>query len=376
MEMISSAYDLAVREGRLNADPRQEAVAARLDVLALQMQARPKGLRAAAARAGRALGLSSPAPGGNGFYLYGGVGRGKTMLMDMFFGLAPVRPNRRVHFHAFMLEVHDFLHRLRQKKAGDISTDDALMACADHVAATARLLCFDEFQVRDVADAMILGRLFTALFDRGVTVVMTSNIPPDELYKDGLNRDRFLPFIALLKQRLDVMHFDGAVDYRLRKIEGRPVYFWPHDADAVRALDAIFTTMADGAAVERREIEIKGRKLVIPRAARDVACFHFSEICEIAAGAGDYLALADQYRFVIVKDVPKLDDGRRDVALRFVTLIDALYDRGRHIALSAAADVTHIYKGAALQVVFDRTVSRLIEMQSQAYREASDDRLA
>lgn len=369
METLTALYDAQVASGGLKPDPRQQAVAAHLDALMAAMPARTSrgGLRAALARLVRKPHRQTT----NGFYLYGGVGRGKTMLMDMFFAHAPVTPKRRIHFHAFMLEVHDHLHRLRQKKSGDISTDDALMAVADHIARTARLLCFDEFQVRDVADAMILGRLFTALFARGVIVVMTSNIPPDELYKDGLNRPLFLPFIDLLKARLDIMHFDGATDYRLQKIEGKPVCFWPHDNDAKRALDEIFAAMADGAPIERREMDIKGHKLVIPKAARDVAYFHFSEICEVAAGAVDYLALAEAYRFIIVADVPRLDDGRRDIALRFVTLIDALYDKHRHIALSAAADVPHIYKGTALQVVFDRTVSRLIEMQSHDYREAA-----
>lgn len=384
MDSLLTAYHAALSAEKIKPDATQQAAIVRLDALAQQLARAPDRRYATGwqklRRAITAKRSKKTAHMPCGFYLYGGVGRGKTMLMDMFYQHVAVTPKRRVHFHAFMLEVHDHLHALRRAREHSgrktMAMDDALMKVADHIAHHARLLCFDEFQVRDVADAMILGRLFTALFDRGVAVVMTSNIPPDELYKDGLQRDRFLPFIALLKQRLDVMRFDGETDYRLARLMGRKVYFTPHDDDAQEQLERIFADMADGEAGAPAEIALKGRSLHIPRAAHGVAMFHFDDICGINASAADYLALAQDYRFVVVTDIPKLNDSKRDVTLRLVMLIDALYDRHRHIALSAAAPADYLYKGEALQVAFDRTVSRLMEMQSQSYRNSEHGMVA
>ena len=367
MDALLSSYEQAIAAGGLKPDAVQHDTLVRLAAFARHLR---KGRRKPVfRRLGNMLGFYHDDGGARGFYLYGGVGRGKTMVMDLFYAHAEVAPKRRVHFHAFMLEVHDFLHDLREK-GRSAGMDDALMACADHIAAGARLLCFDEFQVRDVADAMILGRLFTALFARGVHVVLTSNIAPDDLYADGLQRDRFLPFIALLKQRLQVVHFDGGVDYRLHRLHGQPVYFTPADDDAARELDRVFDALTDGDEGHAADITVKGRKLHVPRAAHGVAMFHFEEICGINASAVDYLALARDYRFVIVADVPKMDDRTRDRALRFVTLVDTLYDHHRYIALSAAVPANHLYRGEALAGVFERTVSRLDEMQSQQYRSA------
>lgn len=360
MNSLLAAYDQAIVDGRLRPDPAQRDGVERLARFADSLAGKP--------RRGLLARLRKPAAETRGFYLYGGVGRGKTMLMDLFFAHAPVAEKRRVHFHAFMLEVHDALHDLRISGQREKGMDDALLKVAAQIAKTTRLLCFDEFQVRDVADAMILGRLFTALFDRGVAVVMTSNIAPDELYLDGLQRDRFLPFIALLKARLTVLRFAGETDYRLRRLQGQPVYFTPHDRDAVAELEKIFAALTDNAAGEPAEIALKGRRLHIPRAAHGVAMFHFDEICGINASAADYLALAKDYRFVIVSDVPVFTDGTRDRALRFVTLVDALYDARRLVALSAAAMPEKLYKGETMQVVFARTASRLNEMQSRQYR--------
>ncbi len=384
MDSLLTAYNAALSAGKIKPDATQQAAIARMDALAQQLARAPDRRHATGWQKLRHV-LSRPrakarAQAACGFYLYGGVGRGKTMLMDLFYHNVAIHPKRRVHFHAFMLEVHDHLHALRrareQSRRQTMAMDDALMKVADHIAHHARLLCFDEFQVRDVADAMILGRLFTALFDRGVAVVMTSNIPPDDLYKDGLQRDRFLPFIALLKQRLEIMRFDGETDYRLARLMGRMVYFTPHDGDAQEQLERIFADMADGDAGAPADIEIKGRKLHIPRAAHGVAMFHFDDICGINASAADYLALARDYRFVIVSDIPKLDDSKRDLTLRLVMLIDALYDQHRHIALSAAAKPDYLYTGEALRVAFDRTVSRLMEMQSQSYRNSEHGMVA
>lgn len=384
MDSLLTAYNAALSAGKIKPDATQQATIARMDALAQQLARAPdrrhatgwqKLRRALAGKRGKQRNA-----GPSGFYLYGGVGRGKTMLMDMFYQHVAIAPKRRVHFHAFMLEVHEHLHALRRAREHSgrdgMAMDDALMKVADHIAHHARLLCFDEFQVRDVADAMILGRLFTALFDRGVAVVMTSNITPDDLYKDGLQRDRFLPFIALLKERLEVMHFGGETDYRLARLMGRMVYFTPHDEDAQQQLDRIFADMADGDAGAPAEIALKGRKLHIPRAAHGVAMFHFDDICGINASAADYLALARDYHFVIVSDIPKLNDSKRDVTLRLVMLIDALYDQHRHIALSAAAKADYLYTGEALSVAFDRTVSRLMEMQSQSYRNSEHGMVA
>lgn len=383
MESMLTAYHAALSAGKIKPDAMQQAAVGRMDALARTLarspdRRRPHGWQRLRQLLTPARKRQAAAP--CGFYLYGGVGRGKTMLMDLFYQHVAISPKRRVHFHAFMLEVHDHLHALRRaredKGRDTMAMDDALMKVADHIAHHARLLCFDEFQVRDVADAMILGRLFTALFDRGVAVVMTSNIPPDELYKDGLQRDRFVPFIELLKHRLEVMRFDGETDYRLARLMGRKVYFTPHDDDAQQQLERIFGDMADGAAGAPAVIDLKGRQLHIPRAAHGVAMFDFDDICAINASAADYLALARDYSFVIVSDIPKLDDSKRDLTLRLVMLIDALYDQHRHIALSAAAQPDYLYKGEALQVAFDRTVSRLMEMQSQGYRNSEHGMVA
>jgi cell division protein ZapE len=367
MTTLSDTYREKLARGDLTADEDQGRA-----LLALEGLCAALGHYVPGEKAGFwPFATKKPAP--RGFYFHGGVGRGKSMVMDMFFAAAPCEKKRRVHFHAFMLEVHDALHALRsaRAKAARESMDGDLLRVAAGIAARATLLCFDEFQVRDVADAMILGRLFTALFDAGVVVVMTSNIPPDDLYADGLQRDRFLPFIALLKRRLTVMPFTGAVDYRLRRLHGDlKVYFWPHDADARAALDRLFRSVADDDAGAPLDITLKGRRLHVPRAAHEVAAFSFGELCEQPKSAMDYLELARRFRVFIVENVPRLDDRRPDALLRFVTLVDTLYDSRARLAVSAAAPPDKLYDGNENTVVFARTVSRLMEMQSREYREA------
>ena len=363
MKNIDALYEEKLAAGELQHDADQARAARELEKL---RQALAKAKSPGLWRKMLGRGAAPTAP--KGYYFHGGVGRGKSMLMDLFFGAVGIRKKRRVHFHAFMLEVHDFLHARRTARSAHDRIDSDLIACADKIAAEARLLCFDEFQVRDVADAMILGRLFTALFERGVVIVMTSNLAPDELYADGLQRDRFLPFIALLKRKLHVFHFSGDTDYRLNRLREGKLYFSPHDAEAARALDKIFKVIADGEEGAPQDIHVKGRVIHVPRAVREVAEFTFAELCEQPKSALDYLELVKRFRVFIVRDVPLLTDQRRDATTRFITLVDALYDHHARLVMSAAAPPGQLYRGEDNAKTFERTVSRLMEMQSREYR--------
>ena len=301
-----------------------------------------------------------------GLYIFGPVGRGKSMLMDIFFATAPIAEKRRVHFHAFMLEVQETLHRWRQEMG---KQDDVIGALADKIAGEATLLCFDEFHVTNIADAMILGRLFEALFERGVVVVATSNWAPDDLYAGGLQRDRFLPFIALIKDKLDVLELDAARDYRLQRIKDMRVYHYPLGDLAARHMREAFDRLSGGAEPRPDTIIVQERRLHVARQAEGVAWFDFEDLCARPLGAADYLAIATHFNTVLIDGVPRLSPDHRDQARRFVTLIDALYEHRTTTIIAAADAPERLYPAGDGSFDFARTVSRLNEMQSVDYLE-------
>lgn len=310
--------------------------------------------------------IAATAP--QGLYLYGSVGRGKSMLMDLFFETAPADRKRRVHFHEFMLEVHQRLHDHRRsgKSKGD-GPDEALPDLARALADEAWLLCFDEFHVTNIVDAMILGRLFTHLFDLGVVVVATSNWPPDMLYKDGLQRELFLPFIALLKEKLDILSLDGPTDYRLDRLKGVPIYHHPLGPTASAALDRAFAALTGGALGEPTHLLVQGRRVEIPHAAKSVARADFRDLCGKPLGAADYLGIATHFHTLLIDNVPIMKDELRNEAKRFMTLIDALYEHKVNVVIAADGPPERLYPEGTHAFEFERTVSRLMEMQSEDY---------
>lgn len=358
-----------IAAGTLTRDPAQLVIAKRLDHLSSELAA------SRAQRKSNALGWlfssrKTEQPPLKGLYLYGGVGRGKTMLMDLFFETVPIQRKRRAHFHEFMADVHERIFRHRQKlKNGETRQADPMPPVAAEILSEARLLCFDEFSVTDIADAMILSRLFGELFSKGCVLVATSNVEPGNLYKDGLNRGLFLPFIDLLKAHANIVPLDTATDYRLAKIEGLPVWSSPLGPEADAELDNAWTLATAGLTVNSAEVAFKGRKIVVPKAAGKCARFSFADLCEKPLGAADYLAILSQYRTIFVEHIPHLGPERRNETKRFIMLIDTIYDHGARLFASAAAapvDLLTAKKGTE-GFEFDRTVSRLIELQSKEY---------
>lgn len=374
--MLISLFDRyaeKARRGDIERDEGQAAVLGKLEELRLSLADAPEPRKALSF--GQFLRPKRTVAAPRGLYIWGGVGRGKTMLMDLFFEEAPVAHKRRIHFHAFMADAHSRIHELRQDelrrgaRGGAGKRDDLIAATADAIAATSSLLCFDEFNVTDIADAMILGRLFAALFARGCVIVATSNVKPRDLYKDGLNRALFLPFIDLMESKMEVLRLDARADFRLEKLQGRVVYYVPPNAKSAAALSEAFKTLTGAAHGAPTTLEVLGRPLAVPEALANVARFPFADLCFAALGPADYLAIARQFHTVIVDSIPILGAAQRNEARRFITLIDALYDQHVKLIASAEAEPAELYRVAEGREAFEfaRTASRLIEMRSTAY---------
>jgi cell division protein ZapE len=361
MTAVGTRYQKLLDGGELTPDEDQRRAILALDRLAADFQqARQQGLWA------RLTGKAASPP--RGIYMWGGVGRGKSMLMDLAFDTIAVKPKRRVHFHEFMLEVHQRLSVERKRESGD-----PIPPLAQAIAKEARLLAFDEMVINNSADAMILSRLFAKLLEAGVTVITTSNRRPGELYKDGLNRELFLPFIALIEKRLDVISLNGPTDYRLERLGGVSTWHVPNGPEATKALSDAFFRLTDYPPGDRKnvpseDIDVQGgRTLHVPKALKGVAVFSFRRLCGEARGAPDYLAIARRYHSVLIVGIPRLGPENRNEAARFVTLIDALYEH--KVKLLAAADAlpAELYRKGDGAFEFERTASRLIEMQSDTY---------
>lgn len=359
MGAVTNLYESAVAAGRVSPDPAQRAVLPALDQVVAALNdgdatSRQGGLlsRLFARRPAEA-----PVSGPQGLYLWGGVGRGKSMLMDMLTEVSPV-PVRRVHFHAFMQEIQSGLNAARQR-----GERDAIRPVAVQVAQQARLLCFDEMQITDIADAMIVGRLFQLLFEKGVVIVTTSNRVPDDLYKNGLNRQLFLPFIALIKQRMQVVELVSARDHRQDRLAGHQVWFAPLGADAQAEMDVLWQGMTDGDQIAPLVLDVKGRQVTLPAHDDGVARASFADLCAHALGPADYLAMADAVSVMFIDQIPQLDQTAFNEAKRFVTLIDALYEAKTRVIASAATQPEQLYGTGEGAFEFERTASRLREMQ-------------
>jgi cell division protein ZapE len=356
-----------VRAGEMDEDAAQLVAARRLGDLDASLETWRGSKRWSL---GSLFGGRSRTPPPRGLYIHGKVGRGKTMLMDLFYEASLFPTRRRVHFHEFMAETHDRIGAARKSVDGD-----PIPHVAAEIAAGAGLLCFDELHVTDIADAMILGRLFKGLFERDVVMVATSNVPPSGLYKNGLNRQLFLPSIALIEQHMEVIELVSAKDFRLEKLEGQQLYFTPLGDRASRALSAAFTRLTGLPRGNPEELDVKGRRWTVPEAARGVARFTFDELCDRPLGSLDYLHLARRYHTIILDGIPRLVPERRSAARRFINLIDSLYDARVGLIASAEAEPDDLHPEGDQSFLFERTASRLIEMRSAAYLESRMERI-
>jgi len=368
MSAIAALYRDKAQAGILQFDPAQAAAVELLGVLSNRLSDWRPG------KARFLFGRPEPAP--EGIYLYGGVGRGKSMLMDLFFEVAPVEKKRRVHFHEFMAEVHAGVNAWRAMSTQERKQqahfvkgagDDPIPPVAKAIASEAWLLCFDEFQVTDIADAMILGRLFEQLWMRQVVVVATSNRHPRDLYKNGINRQLFLPFIAMLEEKLELHALDGQRDYRLARLESQPVYHSPLDGRAFAAMDQAWAALTQGAQPRPTSLIVSGREVKVARAAAGCARMSFEDLCVAALGASDYLALAKRFETLMLDGVPIMGPEKRNEAARFRTLIDALYENKTKLIMSAEAEPDRLYGTGDQAFEFERTASRLYEMRSREY---------
>ena len=368
-DTFRTRYAALIAAGKIEADPGQAMLAAQMTALAHRLDQRRLARKSSSL--GWLFGTRQQAgPPLKGLYVHGEVGRGKTMLMDLFFATSVVKRKRRVHFHEFMADVHDRVHAYRQDiKNGALPEQDPIQRAAAAIAEETWLLCFDEFHVTDIADAMILGRLFTRLFELGIVVVATSNLAPGELYKDGLNRALFLPFIALLQRQCEVVRLDARIDFRLEKLTGVPTWHVPADASADAALDGAWRRLAGGLAGAPLELVVKGHIVRVPQAAMGVARFSFDDLCAQPLAAADYLKIAHEFHTIVFDRIPIMDRARRNEAKRFIILIDTLYDHAVKLLASAQAQPDRLYRGSEGYEAqeFRRTASRLIEMRSQSY---------
>jgi cell division protein ZapE len=363
---VAERYTAMAEAGELAFDPEQAALAGRLTRLSVELVNRRMAEKQS--HLGWLFAKRHKTEPLKGLYVWGEVGRGKTMLVDLFFESAEMKRKRRTHFTDFMADVHARVHDWRSKlKNGEVKGDDPIRPVADAIAAEARLLCLDEFHVDDITDAMILGRLFTRLFDRGLVLVTTSNVAPNDLYKDGLNRALFLPFLTLLEERVDIVRLSTGSDYRLGRLRDDEVYFSPADEAARRAMNLAWRHLTGTDRGKPSSIEVLGRKVAVPERCRDVARFSFEDLCEAPLGANDYLKIASTFHTVFLDGVPVLKPEQRNEARRFVLLIDTLYDHKVKLVISADTEPDELYTSGDSAQEFKRTASRLYEMRSQDY---------